>query len=75
MPIIPTSVALQPNWKERGCTVCGAPADVIDTSPELLATYGGHNGEGYCAAHAAEYGIDSEDHPHLKRPGPKRSTT
>lgn len=61
---------VQANWKQRTCTICGAPADVVDIDPALLEQYGGRNGEGYCADHAAEHGIF--DHPHLSRPGPKR---
>jgi hypothetical protein len=69
------AMAVNPNWGQRTCTVCGALADVVDVDPDLLDIYGGHNGEGYCATHAAEHGIDADDHPHLTRPGPKRTAT
>jgi hypothetical protein len=63
---------IRPNWAERGCTVCGAPADVIDVERPVKVRPQHWNGEGYCAEHAAKEGVTAEDHPHLTRPGPKR---
>ena len=62
---------IDPGWTVRTCQVCGASARVIDLQrpDSILPQY--WNGEGYCEEHADELGVTADDHPHLRKPGPK----
>ena len=62
---------ISPNWKDRTCQVCGEPARVIDTERPADIQPRWWNGEGYCEKHADELGVTADDHPHLRKPGPK----
>jgi len=68
--IVPPLPEIEPNWGERTCQVCGAPADVIDTDETLRRT-SLVNGEGYCLKHAKEALILTDGRDHLVRRGVK----